>query len=79
MTIERDWRELWVDRMGLIVALSGKERFDMLEAFKLRMFVELTLAEQEQLRECLRQRFTPSNGNDGCQSATESVRQAASL
>jgi hypothetical protein len=77
MKIERDWREPWVDRMGLIVALSGKKRFDMLADFKRRMLSELTPSECDALRECLRQRFTPSNGSDGCQSATEAVRAAS--
>lgn len=58
--MKRDWKEHWVDRMGLIVALHGKARFDALDAFKLKMFVELTVDEQAQLRACLRQRFTPS-------------------
>ena len=77
MNIQRDWKEAYVDQMGLIVALSGKPRFEMLEAFKLRMFVELTAEQCAELKECLRQRFTPSGGKDGCQSATDAVNQAS--
>jgi len=61
MNIERDWREAWVDKMGLIVALHGEQRFKRLEAFKLEMFVELTPDQCAELKECLRQRFTPSS------------------
>jgi hypothetical protein len=59
--IARDWKEAWVDHMGLIVALSGNARFAMLDAFKLKMFVDLTPDEQAELRDCLRRRFTPSS------------------
>ena len=65
--------------MGLIVALSGKHRFDMLEAFKLKMAVELSMEQFNELRECLRQRFTPSGGKDGCQLATQAVKEATVL
>lgn len=33
----KDWKESWIDWMGLIVALSGEKRFYELETFKLRM------------------------------------------
>ncbi len=59
----RDWKEIYVDQMGLIVALNGSDRFKAMEAFKLRMFVELTPDQCDELRECLRQRFTPSSNS----------------
>lgn len=58
---KRDWKEAWVDEMGLVVALSGKARFEAMDAFKLKMFVTLTPEAIAELRECLRQRFTPSS------------------
>ncbi len=60
-TFVRDWKEAWVDEMGLVIALSGKARFEAMDAFKLRMFVTLTPEAIVELRECLRQRFTPSS------------------
>lgn len=74
MKIERDWKEFWVDDMGLIVALSGEARFERLRKFKALM-QRLTEAEQRELGDCLRQRFTPSNGDSGCQEATSSVKE----
>lgn len=71
--ILRDWKEVYVDRMGLIVALSGEDRFQKLTELK-RDMVKLPQALQMELMECLRQRFTPSNSDCGCQSATKSVR-----
>lgn len=70
----RDWRETWVDEMGLIVALSSDARFQKLSVFKQKMAKELTVEQQAQLRICLRQRFTPSNGQNGCQGATAAVK-----
>lgn len=70
----RDWKEPFVDEMGLIVALSGQERFAKLAEFK-RKAATLSEHDQRLLKECLRQRFTPTNGNDGCASATDAVRQ----
>jgi len=61
MLKKRDWKEKWVDQMGLIVALAGEQRFKRLESFKLAMSVALTEDQCEELRECLRQRFTPSS------------------
>jgi hypothetical protein len=72
---QRDWKESWVDQMGLIVALGGKQRFEALDAFKLKMFVTLTPEAIAELRECLRQRFTPTNGGNGCASATAAVKE----
>lgn len=75
MTIVRDWKEEWVDRMGLIVALSGVERFQKLSEFK-RLAATLSATHRDELNECLRQRFTPTNGEDGCKSGTTAVREA---
>lgn len=72
--INRDWKEPWVDRMGLVVALSGEDRFTHLQRLK-RDMAPLAPEQQAELRECFRQRFTPSNGADGCQSATQAVRE----
>lgn len=72
----RDWKEDWVDRMGLIVALSGEARFQCLVLFKLDMATKLSEAECRELRVCLRKRFMPTNGQDGCQEAVKSVREA---
>lgn len=74
--ITRDWKEEWVERMGLIVALSGDYRFKQLAKMKGDMAVRLSQQEVAELKECLRRRFTPSNGNDGCREATQSVRSA---
>lgn len=78
MKIERDWKEEWVDRMGLIVTLSGEDRFAALEKFKSDM-VKLGKGDRWSLQDCLRHRFTPSNGQDGCQSATDAVKEATTL
>lgn len=69
----RDWKEAWVDEMGLIVALSGTQRFERVDRFNVKMKL-LSTEQREELKECLRQRFTPTNGKDGCQEATESVQ-----
>jgi len=61
--------------MGLIVALSGAERFATLLQFKADM-ATLTTDQQTALKEALRQRFTPNNSADGCQSATLAVKEA---
>lgn len=74
--MNQDWKENWIDQMGLIVALSGAERFRKLEVFMVEMRL-LSAPELAELKEALRQRFTPSNGQDGCQGATEAVREAA--
>lgn len=76
MMEQRDWKEFWVDEMGLIVALDGNKRFELMADFKLRMVFELSPNEQSELKDCLRKRFTPSNGDNGCQSATQAVREA---
>ena len=61
--MKRDWREPWIDQMGLILTLSGRPRFVMMEAFKLKMLVELTPEQWIDLKEALRQRFTPSTSS----------------
>lgn len=73
--IERDWKEEWIDEMGLIVALSGKERFTKLSIFRIKMRALLSPVDQDALKEALRQRFTPTNGMDGCQEATAAVKE----
>lgn len=70
----RDWREYWVDRMGLIVALSGENRFTKLLEFK-RDLDALFACEQLAVKEAIRLRFTPSDGIDGCTSGIEAVKQ----
>lgn len=77
MNINQNWKEPWIDQMGLIVALSGEERFIMLARFKYRMAMELSTFDQAELRVAIRQRFTPSNGEDGCQSAMSAVKEIA--
>ena len=74
----RDWKESWVDQMGLIVALSGAERFSKLTQFKIRM-KELAPESQKELMETLRMRFTPTNGDNGCREATSAVREALKI
>lgn len=78
MSFERDWKEAWVDRMGLIVCLNGSLRFDAIREFKRDMGFFLSNDQISELKECLRKRFTPSNGENGCQSGTDSVRQVVS-
>jgi hypothetical protein len=73
MKYERDWKEPYVDRMGLIVALSGQHRFQKLSELKKDMS-SLPASQQSELKECLRQRFTPTNGQDGCSEAMASMR-----
>lgn len=69
----KPWKEVFVDHMGLIVALGGERRFE--EMRKLRLAInELPVDKQAEVKECLRQRFTPTNGDDGCESATRAVR-----
>ena len=78
---ERDWKERWIDEMGLIVALSGEVRFSTLASFKNRMRT-LPQADQESLRIALKQRFTPSSYStnnpsfNGCREGTVSVESA---
>lgn len=70
----RDWKEAWIDRMGLIVALGGGHRFNELAQFK-RDMSAMSEREQAELKEAIRQRFTPTNGENGCQSGTEAIRK----
>lgn len=76
MKFERDWKEAWIDRMGLIVALSG---YVAIRRFKEDMATLESLAEVEALREAIRQRFTPSSyadaERDGCKSAMAAVKE----
>jgi hypothetical protein len=67
------WIELWIDWMGLIVTLSGEQRFRQLEGFNWG-FKHLKPEDQATLKQAIRARFCPSNGEDGCQGAMESVR-----
>lgn len=73
VNIERDWKEAWVDRMGLVVCLSGSERFTKLDLMKRDMAEQLTASQILELRATLRARFTPSNGKDVCHEATLAV------
>lgn len=75
MKYEKDWREIWVDRMGLIVALSGAERFDSLNKMKKDMAENLNPDQINIVKDVIRQRFTPTNGENGCQSATQAVKE----
>jgi len=75
MKFTRDWKEAYVDQMGLIVALSGRDRFVQMEFLKDQMR-QLPETQQAELKECLRQRFTPSGGRDGCQSAAAAANSA---
>lgn len=74
-TFVRDWKEAYIDHMGLIVALSGERRMDEMRLFK-RNMERLTLKQQGELRLALALRFTPTNGQDGCQSGMQAVREA---
>lgn len=71
----RDWKEVWIDQMGLIVALSGEERYARLRDFKKQLAL-LSDKDFHALNKAIKERFTPSNGEDGCQSATEAVKEA---
>lgn len=73
----RDWKEKYIDRMGLIVALSGEPRFQQLSLLKADMAL-LSSEMQQELKSALRQRFAPSGGTDGCQSAMNAVTSATS-
>lgn len=79
MKFERDWKESWIDRMGLIVALSGNDRYVAIRRFKEDMATLESMAEVEALREAIRQRFTPSSyagdERDGCKSAMAAVKE----
>lgn len=71
----KNWIEDWIDEMGLIVALSGNERFNKIAKFKCaRKF--LSEKGQQKLDEAIRKRFTPSNGEDGCKTAMDSVKRS---
>ena len=73
--MKRDWKEVWIDKMGLIVALSGEQRFAKIEDFKASLAL-LSADDQAAVKQAMRQRFTPSNGQDGCSEATASITEA---
>lgn len=79
MRFQRDWKEEWVDRMGLIVALSGEHRFERLDSLKKDM-KQLSEDKVKELKYCFKQRFTPSHSAgdiyEGCETATKSVEMA---
>lgn len=74
--MNNNWKETFVDRMGLIVVLSGQQRLEKLAALKSDID-KLSPKEQQEVRECLRMRFTPSNGEDGCDSAMNALNSVA--
>lgn len=74
---EQPWKEAFVDRMGLIVALSGDERHAKMRELVLDIS-RLSGPLQAEVKETLRTRFTPTNGEDGCRSASEAVRAITS-
>lgn len=58
----RDWKEVWVDRMGLIVALDAERRFKALQELKAAMARELTQKQRSELLVTLAERFTSQRG-----------------
>lgn len=76
-----DWKEDWVDQMGLIGALSGTDRFNRLQEFKSRLTI-LSEERQSELMRYLALRFTPSSVKsdssefNGCRSGTEAIEEA---
>lgn len=75
--MERDWKEAWIDEMGLIVALSGEDRFRRLSAFKARCLL-LAPTYKAELSAALKQRFMPSSypenpPADGCRSGMDAI------
>lgn len=70
----KPWIETWIDRMGLIVALNGEERFQQIYQFKVDLN-RLNHDMQTQVKEAIRLRFAPTNGNDGCVSGTMAVKE----
>lgn len=83
MTFKRDWKEKWVDEMGLIVALSAPERFTRLDDFKHRLN-QLPPEQRQEVRWAVAKRFTPSSTRSsseefkGCRSATEVIEEITS-
>lgn len=75
MNFIRDWKEEWIDEMGLIVALSGYDRFIRLGIFKLAVKHTLTEKQRGELKLAIKNRFTPTNGQDGCKSGMEAVKE----
>lgn len=71
---KRGWIAHCVDHMGLIVALSGERRFEEMRKLNEKLMT-LTPERRAQIKEILRQRFTPTNGQDGCQSAMAAVKE----
>ena len=78
MNFVQDWREKFIDEMGLIVALNGEERFTKLSLFKNRIN-DLNSNDRAEIKNLLKLRFTPSSINtnniefNGCRAGTESV------
>lgn len=72
-TYQQSWQEKLVDEMGLVVALSGESRFEAMKSLRLKIH-QLSPAQQIEIKAILKQRFTPTNGEDGCQSATRAVK-----
>lgn len=54
----RDWKEEYVDFMGLIVALSGEQRFARMTELKDGM-KGLTDKQNKELKQAFRERFYP--------------------
>lgn len=73
---QRPWKEEFVDHMGLVVALSGNRRFSELKKLKERIDA-LPDNQREEIKQAIRQRFTPTNGTDGCCGAMAAVKEAA--
>lgn len=76
--MQQPWKEVFVDRMGLIVALSGQRRMEAMSAL-VSDIRALPAGKAVEVKECLRLRFTPTNGGNGCQSATEAVKAVTIL
>lgn len=74
--MSKPWIEHYIDHMGLVVALSGVERFAEMKRLKDRIAL-LEVSKASEVREAIRLRFTPTNGQDGCQSGTAAVRDVA--
>ncbi len=70
--------EIFVDKMGLIVCLSGEARFAKIREFK-KELAAYPLQERLFISEAIRKRFTPTNGQDGCESGMASVKEATEL
>lgn len=72
---QKPWQEVLVDKMGLIVALGGEERYARMAELK-TILTALPSDKRFEIENILRERFTPTNGSDGCHGGTDAVRQA---